>query len=56
MADITKAERILGFKQTMSSEEGLTDFCKWVNGQEHDNSGYERSLIEMESAGMFVRK
>lgn len=56
VADITKAERILGFKQTMSLEEGLTDFCKWVNGQEHDNSGYERSLIEMESAGMFVRK
>lgn len=56
VADITKAEEILGFKQTISLEDGLTQFCNWVQGQEHDNLGYEKSLTEMENAGMFIRK
>lgn len=56
VADISKAERILGFKQTISLEDGLTAFYNWVQGQEHDNSGYEKSLSEMENAGMFVRR
>lgn len=56
VADISKAECILGFKQTISLEEGLTAFCNWVQGQEHDNSGYEKSLSEMENAGMLVRR
>ena len=56
VADISKAEEILDFKQTISLEEGLTQFCNWVQGQEHDNSGYEKSLSEMEKAGMFIRK
>ena len=56
VADISKAEEILEFKQTISLEDGLVQFCNWVKGQEHDNSGYERSLDEMEKAGMFIRK
>lgn len=56
IADISKAKRILGFCQTISLKEGLTDFCKWVSVQERDNTGYERSLSEMEDAGMFIRK
>lgn len=56
VADISKAEEILEFKQTVSLEDGLVQFCNWVKGQEHDNSGYERSLDEMEKAGMFIRK
>lgn len=56
VADITKAEDILGFKVTVGLEEGLTQFCNWVQGQEHDNSGYEKSLNEMEKVGMFIRK
>lgn len=55
-ADITKAQRILSFKPTISLNEGLKDFCDWVVGQDKDNSGYEDSLSEMEKAGMFVRK
>lgn len=53
VADISKAESILGFKQNITLEEGLAQFCKWVQGQEQDNSGYEKSLSEMEKAGMF---
>lgn len=56
IADISKAKEIIGFKQTVSLEEGLSAFCEWVLGEERDNSGYENSLKEMESAGMFVRK
>lgn len=55
-ADITKAQKLLGFTPTVSIEDGLKQFCAWVEGQDKDNSGYERSLAEMEKAGMFVRK
>ncbi len=55
-ADISKAKAILNFEPKISLEEGLKSFCAWVEGQDKDNSGYERSLSEMEEAGMFVRK
>lgn len=56
IADISKAKEILGYEQTVSLEDGLQAFCNWVKGQEHDNSGYEKSLNEMENAGMFIRR
>lgn len=56
IADISKAKEILGFKQTINLDEGLTAFCNWVIGEDKDNSGYEKSLKEMEQVGMFVRK
>lgn len=56
VADISKAEEILDFKISVDLEEGLTQFCNWVQGQEHDNSGYEKSLNEMEKARIFIRK
>lgn len=55
IADVSKAKAILGFKQTVSLEEGLVAFCAWVVGQDKDSSRYEASLNEMEEAGMFVR-
>ena len=55
-ADISKAQSILGFSPTITLEDGLKEFCAWVVGQDKDNSGYERSLSEMEKAGMFIRK
>lgn len=56
VADISKAKSLLDFKLTVDLEKGLTQFCNWVQGQEHDNSGYENSLCEMEKMGMFYRK
>lgn len=56
VADISKAKELLNFKLTVDLENGLTQFCNWVKGQEHDNSGYENSLCEMEKTGMFFRK
>ena len=55
-ADISKAEKMLGFEPNVSLEDGLKSFCSWVVGQDKDSSGYEKSLPEMEKAGMFVRK
>jgi dTDP-L-rhamnose 4-epimerase len=55
-ADIAKAQTILGFMPTITLDDGLKEFCSWVEGQDKDNSGYERSLSEMEKAGMFIRK
>ena len=55
-ADISKAQSIFGFLPTISLDDGLKEFCDWVVGQDKDNSGYERSLSEMEKAGMFIRK
>lgn len=55
-ADVSKAQRILGFKQTVSLEDGLAAFCNWVLGEDKDNSGYEKSLSEMAATGMFIKK
>ena len=55
-ADITKAQKILNFQPSIPLEDGLRNFCSWVAGQDKDNSGYEKSLSEMEKAGMFIRK
>ena len=55
-ADISLAKNILGFEPKIKLEDGLRQFCSWVNGQDTDNSKYELSLSEMESTGMFIRK
>ena len=55
-ADITKARRLLGFEPSISLRDGLNAFCKWVVTETIGDNGYERSLDEMERAGMFIRK
>ena len=54
-ADITKASQILNFVPKISLKDGLSDFCRLVKNQSTDNSGYEKSLSEMEQSGLFVR-
>lgn len=56
IADITKAESLLGFEPEISLRNGLVEFCNWVVKQETDNSRYNTSLEEMEKSGMFIRK
>ena len=55
VADIQKAKEILGFNPNIDLKNGLIEFCKWVMDEDKDNGGYEKSLIEMENAGMFIR-
>lgn len=55
IADIQKAKSLMGFCPTISLENGLQEFALWVMGQDRDNSGYEKSLNEMEQAGLLIR-
>ena len=55
-ADITKARTLLDFEPKISLKDGLEDFSNWVKKQSTDNSGYEKSLSEMEQSGLFVRR
>lgn len=56
-ADITKAKEIIGFEPVITLEEGLREFCAWVNSQKNQvDCTYEKSLSEMEVTGMFIRK
>jgi dTDP-L-rhamnose 4-epimerase len=52
-ADLTKIERLLGFKPAYSFEEGLRRFTDWVNQQEVQASKYEDSINEMKAKGLF---
>ena len=56
VADLNKAKELLDFEPTIDLETGLRLFTAWVKDQEIDNSKYEKSLQEMEQAGMFLRK
>jgi dTDP-L-rhamnose 4-epimerase len=52
-ADLSKIERLLGFKPAFSFEEGLRRFTDWVNQQEVQASKYEESINEMKAKGLF---
>lgn len=52
-ADLSKIEKLLGFKPAFSFEEGLRRFTDWVNQQEVQASKYEDSINEMKAKGLF---
>jgi dTDP-L-rhamnose 4-epimerase len=52
VADMTKAEKILGFKAKVSFDEGIRNFSNWVNGQTVMSDKYEASLQEMKEKGL----
>ncbi len=56
LADISLAKKTLGFEPQISFEEGLKEFTEWVKKQKKVNSGYEKSLNELELNGMLFRK
>lgn len=51
-ADISKIERLLGFKPNVDFKTGLKWFTDWVSGQQIQNSKYEESINEMKSKGL----
>ncbi|MCD7999275.1 MAG: NAD-dependent epimerase/dehydratase family protein [Clostridiales bacterium] len=55
VADTSKAKQLIDFTPSISLLDGLAQFANWVSSQEIDNTNYEKSLEEMECAGMFVR-
>ncbi|MBP5540248.1 MAG: NAD-dependent epimerase/dehydratase family protein [Bacteroidales bacterium] len=52
-ADISLAEKILGFQPQWSFDRGIKQFTEWVNRQELQNDNYEASLEEMKQKGLF---
>jgi dTDP-L-rhamnose 4-epimerase len=51
-ADISKIEKLLGFKPSVSFKEGLEKFTNWVNGQQITESRYDESIQEMKEKGL----
>ncbi len=51
-ADLALAKKHLGFQPKVKFEEGIKCFTEWVNKQEVESDGYEKSLEEMKSKGL----
>jgi len=51
-ADITSIKSLLGFEPMVQFDEGIKQFTNWVNEQEVNATGYEKSLEEMRSKGL----
>lgn len=52
-ADTTLAEALLEFRAAISFEDGVRRFAQWVEASAaHDDSGYERSLAELDRLGL----
>jgi dTDP-L-rhamnose 4-epimerase len=52
-ASLNKIETMLTFKPIFSFNEGIANFCKWVDTQSVQESNYVKSLGEMKEKGLF---
>jgi len=52
-ADLSKAERLLGFRPQVSFDQGIKKFTDWVNMQEVQVDTYETSIEEMKKRGLY---
>ena len=52
-ADLSKVEKVLGFKSTVLIEQGLENFVNWVKTEKVQVDEYEKSLQELRSKGLF---
>lgn len=52
-ADITLARNVLSFEPQWNFSEGITQFCKWVDGQKIQEDNYEASIEEMKKKGLY---
>lgn len=52
-ADITLAKEILGFEPKWYFNDGISQFCKWVDDQEIQEDKYEVSIEEMKKKGLY---
>ena len=53
VADISKAEKLLGFKPKVNIEQGVEQFTNWVLAQELQEDNYEKSIQELKGKGFF---
>lgn len=52
-ADLTKINRMLGFRPKFSFDEGIKRFTDWVNTQEVQEDKYQQSIEEMKVKGLY---
>jgi dTDP-L-rhamnose 4-epimerase len=52
-ADISRARELLGFEPHFDFKQGIANFATWVNAQEVHEDGYEKSISEMKSKGLY---
>jgi len=52
-ADLSKIEKLLSFKPTVTFEEGIKHFVAWVNRQEVQDDNFDESIEEMKKKGLF---
>ncbi len=52
LADLTRAQAVLGYLPKVSFEEGLKRFLTWAQESEPEADAYERSLDEMKQRGL----
>lgn len=52
-ADITKARTLLGFEPKWSFDQGIEQFCRWVDGQPVQADNYDKSIEEMKQKGLY---
>ena len=52
VADLTKVRAVLGYKPTISIEEGLRRFATWIKGEKTQMDRYEQSLSELSEKGL----
>lgn len=52
-ADITSAQKILGYQPKWSFTNGIEKFVQWVNNQEVQEDCYEKSIEEMKQKGLY---
>ena len=52
VADLAKAERLLGYAPTVNFATGIGRFVNWVRTQPLQDDGYERSLRELRAKGL----
>ena len=52
-ADISLARKILGFEPQWNFNDGITQFCKWVDKQDIKEDLYDASIEEMKNKGLY---
>jgi len=52
-ADLRRIEKLLNFKPSMGINEGLKTFTEWVQSQQITEDGYEKSIEELKSKGLY---
>lgn len=52
-ADISKANKLLGYVPKISFEQGIEKFANWVNTQPIEEDNYDKSIEEMKGKGLY---